>query len=437
MEEAVLKWSAEKERQRLESEAAKLRQPVSNTPQDGEYEHSDSSEPEQPIYENVNAKEPLYENSSMLLPQPAPRPIVQRKPQDDSVNMILPNPVIANISADILQPVPSYSSDENEEKNVRAGAESNEIDLKWFEKEDDPFNNLELQTINVMDELASVLEETKKSSPVPNSGTSNVVENGKVGCDETKSHADPVINNSNGNLIIQDDNEGESDGPEYENVELKLVDLKNGVNVGQSNLSLANLPPIPPRRDLVGNQPLPPIGHSTSEPSFSGGSSIKAVNNSASTDNINDQIGQNQAGVKTSFQNPEVPKVMSSRRVALPKPPRTFTYSRHDMNDSSNLEAESEPNYDNVPQINIGNNSSVQFTNNDKPGVEKSVRNSDDDELNFDQHHFDDDSSSNTVKDTSRPRPAPRRPPAPPPRPSSQQVKLCTVLNVSSPSTSS
>ncbi|KAL4227367.1 Ubiquitin-associated protein 1 [Mactra antiquata] len=437
VEEAVLKWSAEKERQRLESEAAKLRQPMPESPEDSD----DETGQEEPIYENTNSGNgaPVYENPSMLIPQPAPRPAVRRKPKEDYVNMTLPNPLIANISNDILQPTVTYSSDESDEKSNATGQKqtTSNIDLTWFEKEDDPFNNLELQTINVMDELASVLEETKKSSPVPNNSSQNMSDKSE-GIDESK-----IPSHTMGNLVnISDeqeknDDEARSESPEYENIVIKMMDLKVRANGGPVNPAnnaglsdLSDLPPVPPRRDLVGNgQPLPPIGHSTSEPSFSGSSNMNIVNASASSDSISDQNSKNQSGMNRLSQTEEGSK-LSGRRMPLPKPPRTFTYSRHELDESINADEDiasihvnvSEPNYNNTSQVNIGNNLHVQFTNSDNSCSDQSVRHSSED-LTFVQHHFGSELSSNSpgVKDNGRPHPVPRKPPAPPPRPSSQQ----------------
>lgn len=387
------------EQSRLEKEIAESgRQDATS---DDDADEADQTPNDENIYENQPAgTEPLYENPGILLPQPAPRPKVKPKPKDEYVNVLLPNPLIANISNDILTPMPSSSASENSDtvsSDIKPA--SNNIDLTWFEKVDDPFDNLELQTINDMEELASVLEETTKVSPEPSR-----------------------INEANGDTGSGIDHPVDDDSvTNYENVELKLVDLKVGSseniygNMNGVGLGLTNLPPVPPRRDLVGRTPpLPPIGQSQTNATFS-----ESVNQSSNQIN-----GQGKDSVdSTSFQMEENgTKVISKRRVALPKPPRTFMYSRHDVN-VSETEKNEESNYENTqmtqPSVTIDNagaSMNVQFTNSHqdlqcKPDTSES--------LNFVNHHFDDNESSSSSNGQTAPQPAPRRPP-PPPRPTSQ-----------------
>ncbi|XP_053405056.1 ubiquitin-associated protein 1-like [Mercenaria mercenaria] len=411
VEEAVLKWSAEREKQsaeqrRLEQEIAEsVRQAVSKEDVDQQ-----DTAPSESLYANAQTgPEPLYENPGILLPQPAPRPKVRPKPKDEYVNVLVPNPLIANISNDILKPMPSSSPSENgvtEDSDSKTASKSNDLDLTWFEKEDNPFDNLELQTINDMEELASVLEETKKISPEP-----NVVQSeNTVGIEANGEQID--------NSAVEHD--GDEDVPNYENVELKLVDLKRGSkeiiydNNKTDGLSLTNLPPVPPRRDLVGRSPpLPPIGQSYSDPTFS-----QTINQSSEQKNGQSENIEKSDSIDASFQREEsATKVISKRRVALPKPPRTFTYSRHDLDNSDTTDT-NDSNYENTqPKVSIdsvGTNINVQFTNSHQTQNLQSNTNSSDG-LNFINHHFGEEEAS-SANGPARPQPAPRKP-VPPPRP--------------------
>lgn len=429
VEEAVIKWSAEREKQLAEQQRLEQEKSESVCPEENNEDSDNGSDVTglEPLYENqTKVSEPVYENAGMLLPKPAPRPGMKPKPKDGYTNVLVPNPLIANISSDILLPIQSSSASENSEissSDTNPVSKSNDLDLTWFEKEDDPFNNLELQTINDMEELASVLEETKKASPEP------PVVQGEFSVCSTET----VVNETKIEQIHNGTNEHESDDDlhNYENVELKLVDLKleaiepvgqsQGAGSGMTNIK--NLPPVPPRRDLVGQTPpLPPIGHNSSVSTVS-----QTVNQSMNS--VTEQVNkQNNISINQSFQNDEKAMVISKRRVALPKPPRSFTYSRHDLDDSDTDKA-GEPNYENIqPKVSIdilGKNTNVQFTNasNYKLPDMQSKGNSGED-LNFDHQHFGEEcGGGGGVNDGARPRPAPRKPPLPKP----PQVSLLCV----------
>lgn len=415
VEEAVLKWSAEREKQFAEQR--KLEREITESNRQGDSDDEVQGQPDgasaEPEYANSQPRvQPLYENSGILLPKPAPRPRVKPKPKDDYVNVLFPNPIIANISNDILKPTPSGSPGENGEtvkSDSNLGTKSNNIDLTWFEKEDDPFDNLELQTINDMEELASVLEETKKVSPEP----STVQEASLNG---------PILNDGN---VEQNDDidvpDGETDSHNYENVELKLVDLKIGSSeniyensgAAESLTELKNLPPVPPRRDLVGRSPpLPPIGQSNSDPSFS-----KTVNQSSEQIDQHSHNSDSSNSINASFQNDESRKVISNRRVALPKPPRTFQYSRHNLDDIETVNKEETANEikPTVSIAGVGTSMNVQFTNSHITENSKSDGSLSED-LNFVQYHFGEEEARG-VNGTVRPLVPQRKAPAPPPRP--------------------
>lgn len=414
VEEAVLKWSEERAKQLAEQK--RLEQEFADSAQNNAEPNDDENDGKEPIYENQpSEQQPVYENMHRL-PKPGPKPAPRKsKPQNVYANVLVPNPLLANFTNGILQPTPSSSSPVGGSKTESNGntktetdktKNSGDLDLTWFEKEDDPFDNLELQTINDLEELASVLEETKKASPEPN---------------QTKIVDTDVLVETD-SVSKEDDN---SDDPMYENVELKMVNLKLGAtenpsqNVPETSgmSSLENLPPVPPRRDLIGRSPpLPPIGQASSEPSLP-----TYVNQSLDISSKNEDTDS-----KQTFQSSANSKNISKRRAALPKPlpkpPRAFTYSRH-IGENDEDDQANEPNYDNLqPKVSIntdiGKPSSVQFTTNHAFSDSKLVRSSSE-ELHFVNHHYGEELSSgpgnkgSNVKPRIPQRPAPELPARP------------------------
>ena len=414
VEEAVLKWSAEREKQKEEKlelqRQATLRKSQESSSSDSQADQ-DESDIRPPGTEN---SEPMYENTRILQPQPAPRP----KPRHTNAyaSVTIPNSVIANISNSILQPTPIQISDKEEEKTVTTNESSStnaDFDLTWFEKQDDPFDNLELKTINDMEELASVLEQTHKISP-------NI--------DDSKNTLDtPDIKDNNVKDEINEQEDGEEDM--YENV--SLVMIKNGMvnhstSPSSALLDLTKLPPVPPRRDLVGrSSPLPPIGQTevntecvTDSQPQTQNSVISRTQNCASSESksFSEKTDEN---TSSSFQTSDSNKSIS-HKAPVKKPPRTFKYSRHvDAEPCMNGDL-SESNSDNsqtqsksVSMSLSEGNFSVQFVNSQRNPTTSDT--SDDSELKFDSDHFGD-------RQSSRPVPAPRKTQSPPPRPSSGQV---------------
>lgn len=463
VEEAVLKWSAEKQKQAtlqrertLKRQAAQGSQPSqpSQPPPESEplYENT-SSLAEPPLYENPSdlVEQPLYQNAAMLLPQPATlsKPCTQ-KPKSDFVSVTVPNPLIANISNDILTPVPSTSnngssSSGTKRQNSKQDSNPNKIDLAWFEQEADPFDNLELQTINDMEVLANVLSETKIAVNVNADGGSKSDDAGAVG--DVDSRQKDVGNSG----------DDESDENVYENLELRMMDLKaRGSNSQSTNVvsnandqtevnkvfDIQKLPPVPKRRDLIGKgSPLPPIGGSGEKPASP--VFVNNVNgNEVQTGRVNSSSPANVNSVESqeSFQIYENVKPVISKKpeVSKKKPSR---YSRHDLDDVGDAD---DPVYDNHTSVMMNQrNSSVQFTNSNPNSVAKCVspQGSDHSELNFVNSHFAPESFENSKSVTGAeienkqspippPRPAkpspvpPPRPDKPTPRPSSSQVSV-------------
>lgn len=440
VEEAVLKWSAERERQqdehrRLEEDRL--------TAQNRESSSSDSSENEadfglnqndatnsDPVYENApSVGDSLYENTGALKPRPAPRVKINFTSNPSYSSVTLPSPLIANISSNnILQPTQIATNENGSEKTETVTEVAKKFDMTMFEKVDDPFDNVELQTINVMQELASVLRETDKNknnspkTPSPGNArtdSTNVVidiPEPKITATET-----PLAGTSD----TVDQNEAEI--PLYENVQSKSTvpkPLNGHVSNGQD---LVFLPPIPARRNLVGSSsPLPPIGRqsvdslilSSNQSQINTSDTNNMVSKSVSLTESNSNIYENAPPAsRRSYSKPLKPPP------PVPKPPRIFKYSRHELNESK-------------PEDNSGNNvmtSSVQIqpsVSNPAEGFSVQYRNrhstpdlhthtqsgTEGVGLNFVSTHFGDGFVA-----PARPVPVPRRSHSPPSRPSSGQ----------------
>ena len=407
-----------------------------------------TTSPEQPLYENI---------PSVAKPTPKPRP---NKSSQQYTNVLVPTPLIANISSDILKPVPSIqptvtngsceSSQNGEGKNAKPS--NSDFDLAWFEEEDDPFEKLERQTINEMEELANVL-----------SSSCNVTTE-QQGTEKTES-TDIVLD-----IVDTEENppeqksseESDSDEALYENVQLKVVDLKvnNGSKTDTSDqtevkgFDIQTLPPVPPRRDLVGKGVLPPIVSrsldavqpeadiysnnvdacletgmvcSTSEPVLGSADPDATQPLYQNSMSLSQPVYENS---QTLLKQPPVPKP------PVPKPPRTFTYSRHCVDDVSNEngnEQEAGPSVSLTKTSHSDNGLSVQFSNNRKPEPGNHHGSSDNAcELTFVNHHFGGHSPTATVPvPKARPAVPPRPKPAqsPPARPSSGQV-LVKLMNI-------
>ena len=428
----MLRWSAEKEKQDQIQRAKTLkRQSVKKA----EPNPADS----EPMYENqAGSEQPLYENPGMLLPQPAMfNNSTAVKPKSNTAAVTIPNPLIANISNTILTPLPSSSVNGGsasdgvtKRQNSKPDNATNDIDLAWFEKEDDPFDNLERQTINDMEELASVLNETNVNANLPQ-------------VSETPTN-DPVTVSGQSETNDPGDSDN-SDDPMYENVELRAMDLMvkttepvtdtSDQTESKQMFDMNYLPPVPARRDLIGKgAPLPPIrgleSDGCSSPVYA--NSVTAVNGNAteqSTVNV-DTSGSTNTNVtkkpEPSFQEYENVNSDISKppviRPPPPKPAKPSRYSRHDLDDKT---ADSDPVYDNHKSVAINAaNSHVKFTNS-SPAAGSDDQTSKGTELNFVSSHFGANNgqappgSAPGQKDSPVPPPRPDRPPS---RPASNQV---------------
>ena len=428
MEEAVLKWSEERERQieeqrryeeerqsALAKQAALEQQAREQQAVEGaEGSGSENQNEGQAVAGSQNS--PDYENTRELRPQVPPRPGVTNQVQPNNqvhqsgaplklyfANVQVPNPLLANISNDILKPTLINQTNDSDQSNKVNGSakDTSAFDVTLFEKEDDPFDNLELQTINVFEELKTVLEETNKtSSPSPQMGLD--LDGSSMSSEtEVKQVVDSID-------TLHLDSAQTNDIPLYENVDQLKNKSENCEPKTSSDLDIMKLPPVPPRRDLVGrSMPLPPIG---------GFGASTVTNTNGNTNICNQNVSQSWNGIDFT-QNSPVNQNVQSQNVHLydnvqltaqnpvPKPPRQFKYSRHidDIESSATTDSVEETEVVNIlPKTDGVEGLGVQFRNTrSNPEIQNAG-----------------------ADGIARPRPvpAPRRSRSPPSRPSSGQV---------------
>lgn len=163
------------------------------------------------------------------------------KSSDAVSDGILPwvNPVIANLSSDILLPVPIASV--GKEIATESLPTESTFDMKLFDKEDDPFENLELQTLDDFEELRTVLQGPEplgnhpdtgpsQSESVENNHTRTVVNNW-ANMDSSQSVTSPVVNGLDSEPLYENVNRSTSpvniftmtqtNNQNYVNVELR------------------------------------------------------------------------------------------------------------------------------------------------------------------------------------------------------------------------
>ena len=355
-------------------------------------------------------KSPDYENTRDLRPRPPPRPTAAPiRPY--FANVQVPNPLLANISNDILKPTPinqTSVSDQNNKVNASAkDTSASAFDVTLFEKEDDPFDNLELQTINVLEELKTVLEETNKtSSPSPRTVQDT---DGSSMFSETQ---DKQVVDSLDTLNL--DSAQTNDIPLYENVEQVKNKSENCEVKASSDIDVMKLPPVPPRRDLVGrSMPLPPIGSfgASTVTNTDGNTNICSQNVNQSW-NGNDFTQNSPANQNVQSQNVHYDNVRLTQQNPIPKPPRHFKYSRHvdDIETTTTTDSNEETGVVNIlPKTEGGAGLGVQFRNTrSNPEIQN---------------------AGNDGIARPRPVPAPRRSRSPPSRPSSEQVLNSKLLS--------
>ncbi|XP_013396282.1 ubiquitin-associated protein 1-like isoform X1 [Lingula anatina] len=187
------------------------------------------------------------------------------------------NPLLANISSDILTPVPIARDRVNTDEN--RDAQNARINLADFENEQDPFDNLTLQTINDREELKNLFSVSSQEND------NRLVANG-IGhnCEENTNNSNIHSQNTgkeiNGGENVEVDSVGVTLQTSIDRVSYKPhVAQKPNINtgvlrnggpgthkevLGQKRRSLPEskipkLPPIGAMTALV-SSPLPPIG---------------------------------------------------------------------------------------------------------------------------------------------------------------------------------
>ncbi|KAL3865637.1 hypothetical protein ACJMK2_043008 [Sinanodonta woodiana] len=282
VEEAVLRWSRERERQ------AQVREAQHQNEEEEEEEANNSETETECPYENfvtnpaqITASGVQEENIYENLPSRDGNRISINDQQNSSFsslsktnpfrissgNTVINNPFLVNMSDNVLQPTridPQKTEQSSEQKS------SSNIDVTQFEKEDNPFDNLMLKTIDVMAELKTVLQSPHPSASgkVTDAPSESVATNGT-----NNSESDKVFNANHpapGAIRPKPKTRKKKKHPIYVNMEYKhslskpdesISDNPNSLETDLPPPEISKLPPIPKSRGLVSrHSQLPPIG---------------------------------------------------------------------------------------------------------------------------------------------------------------------------------
>ncbi|XP_046366805.2 ubiquitin-associated protein 1-like isoform X2 [Haliotis rufescens] len=181
-EDAVLRWAQAREEAKVEQErlkAEKVANAIQELSQPQDSDDSDSSDGG----ENGTAEAPFQ--GSALLPQQAPA--------------LQPQPALATMSNDILTPVPIMPA-KTVEPAQQETTKTVDLDLALFEREDDPFENVERQLINEMEELKTLL------GPLNNPPSDLSPSNNTTNCDTNMSNNtcnSPALNGAMSKTDVQ------------------------------------------------------------------------------------------------------------------------------------------------------------------------------------------------------------------------------------------
>lgn len=238
LEEGVLKWADERQKQlAAQQRAEEQRLAQAQEQADGESTDTDNSDHE-------------HENEGWTN-NPDPAPTVSRAQPP-------PRPVLPVISNDILTPV--NVSNQNDSSNEEDGRSQKPVDFSLFETEDDPFDRFERLTLNDLTELKSVFDNSGNSCDTGSSAqkSETVYENTKI------SNQPPngvVTSGSSPKLTSAGVDRGDY-------VELDIT-RKSGIPNGNVKGKIVRkqktykgkvIPPVPPRPSLAAKTCLPPIG---------------------------------------------------------------------------------------------------------------------------------------------------------------------------------
>jgi hypothetical protein len=231
VEEGVLKWADERQKQLAAQQQAEEERLARAQEEANESSDSDVSDHE---YENDG-----WQNAAVSASQPS----------------VSPTPVLPAISNDILTPV--HVSNQNGSSDKQNPDSQKSMDFSLFETEDDPFDRFERLTLNDLTELKNVFDNSsgKEGGGGSKASEEAVYENTKI-----------VNNPPNGIVTSSSTANSTSDGGDY--VELdptKNSESANGTVNGkirrkQKTYKGKVIPPVPPRPSLAAKNPLPPIG---------------------------------------------------------------------------------------------------------------------------------------------------------------------------------
>ncbi|XP_061172588.1 ubiquitin-associated protein 1-like isoform X2 [Saccostrea echinata] len=251
LEEGVLKWADERQKQLAAQQRAEEERRV-RAQQEADDKSSDSDQSEHE-YENDG-----WQNNKVISPPAA-------------VTQAPTRPVLPAISNDILTPVDV--SCQNDSSNQTNSDSQKPVDFSLFETEDDPFDRFERLTLNDLTELKSVFDNSgnAKDTTGGSKKQETVYENTKI----LNNPPNGVVTSSSSVNSVTD----KEDGGNY--VELDITkkperpngNVKNKIVRKQKTYKGKVIPPVPPRPSLAAKSPLPPIGigaNDSSAPSGTG-----------------------------------------------------------------------------------------------------------------------------------------------------------------------
>lgn len=268
IEEGVMKWAEERERaieRERQLQAQKLEEElrtgnVNRGPIHIPADESDSEPEDEWLKNNRNNTDNIpsqtaKQNGQRNRPKPPPRPPQPRGPV---------------ISSDILTPVQISSANSDNASSVNI---SETVDVTLFETEDDPFDRFERQTLNDLEELKTVFQcsnqttESQRTQPTNSSQPSHSSENDSKHAEIQNTYenvslpeADGPVNHSSGlnGAVLNSDfsSDPTNDTGDY-------VTIKQDLDIARSSpqFDINKLPPVPPRRFVTNNDPLPPINY--------------------------------------------------------------------------------------------------------------------------------------------------------------------------------
>jgi len=251
IEQGVLLWADERAKQLNAQKRAEEERKIASQIQEQEAgQSSDGSEPEDEWLASANQSAGQQPNKVKI------PPVVPKRP----AKKVPIQPVIAGITSDILTPTPINPGLNDNQTQI----ENKNVDVTLFEKEDDPFDMFERQTLNDFEELKSVFSTTADTEQKVNSNNSGdesdppTYENVII-ADNTK----VTYNHSANGFVSQTTRPTEDLVEDGEYVQLQEQnDSESLSDIGnkQSQIDFSKLPPISQSRTFLADKiPLPPI----------------------------------------------------------------------------------------------------------------------------------------------------------------------------------